>query len=370
MAVKDLHRSAMKQLELAVLARVKDPDQAFEYYLKSYELELQALELYREELAEEPTRSILIRSTANLALIVKKYRESEKLASEGLAGDPPIEIANELRDIFQEANFHRHLELKGIELTPAEVQLSLTGDEVGHGVIKSDEFLDRLEVFEKMAFRTADRLRSVEFKEKGRRRVADKVEFAPYISTPRAASFAVTLRFGKIQGQTILTGLGSQTTLIDDILENIRLLNEDAIDEFNKRMPDEAYRRNFIALTKKLAPDGERVRLVGFTVQRGSETIECPLTKINTSFTPFESELESKEKDEVPEKIELRGVVSFAVRKKNQIKITDDSGSDHLIHVPEGLMSDVVKPFWGELVIVKGVTKNKVIELEDIDPVS
>ena len=48
---------------------------------------------------DEPTRAIVLRSTAWLAVETGEYRLAEKLAYEGLLGDPPGDIAAELRDV-------------------------------------------------------------------------------------------------------------------------------------------------------------------------------------------------------------------------------------------------------------------------------
>jgi hypothetical protein len=57
----------------------------------------------------EPTRSVLYRSAASMAYVCKKYREAEKLIGIGLAGNPPHEIAEELRDLFNLVNANQHL---------------------------------------------------------------------------------------------------------------------------------------------------------------------------------------------------------------------------------------------------------------------
>src|SRR4051794_38109082 len=101
-------------------------------YIKAFEFEKQAFILFNSESSKEPTRSVLIRSAANLAILSEQMREAEKLISIGLAGDPPSEIAEEFRDLLQQVNFFRHLELHG--LSPTELQLSLSGNQVGHGL--------------------------------------------------------------------------------------------------------------------------------------------------------------------------------------------------------------------------------------------
>ena len=365
MSVKELHRKAMKYNDLAIIAKRNDPDKVIEYFRKAFEFEKQAFVLFSSESDEEPTRTILLRSAANLAMLATQPREAEKLISIGLAGDPPDELAEELRDILQQVNFFRHLESKGVALDSNEIQLSLSGNEVGHGIIRSDEFLNRVEIIEKLAFRTVDRLRNLPFKEKGRKRKADIIEFEPFLSVPRAASFAVTIRFGHSTNQTVIPGAESQTSLIDDILKNIQLVNEGSFDKLNGTIENEEYRRNFIGLLKKLAPDGERIKLVGFTVKRNSEIRTIPLTKVKTEFQI--PEIETPNQDIKPEPIELTGTLSFADSKKSTIKLTDSNNTDYKIFVPKGLLSDVVKPYFEEEVVIRGVEKEGTIELIDVN---
>jgi hypothetical protein len=50
----------------------------------------------------EPTHSVLHRSAAVLALECSELREAERLIGRALAGNPPVDIANELRDLLLE----------------------------------------------------------------------------------------------------------------------------------------------------------------------------------------------------------------------------------------------------------------------------
>ena len=366
MTVKELHREAMKYNDLAIIAKHKDPSMVIEYFQKAFESEKKAFIKFNSKSNAEPTRTILLRSAANLALLATLPREAEKLIAIGLAGDPPDELANELRDILQQVNFFRHLETKGVKLDSNEIQLSLSGNEVGHGIIRSDEFLNRIEIIEKLAYRTADRLRNKPFKERGRKRKANAIEFEPFISVPRAASFAVTIRFGYSTNQTVIHGAESQSFLIDDLLNNIEILNKGNYDQLTKTIREEDYRRNFIALIKQLAPDGDRVKLVGFTVKRNNESKTVPLTKIKTDFQI--DDIKAIDEATRPENIELIGVLSYADSKKSTIKLTDKDNKDYIVTVPKGLLSDVVKPYFEEEVILKGLKVGKIIELKDLEP--
>jgi len=369
MTVKDLHREAMKFNDLALIA--KQNNNVLEKknnYLKAFEFEKQAFILFNSESSEEPTRSVLLRSAANLAMLSEQLREAEKLISIGLAGDPPIEIADEFRDLLQQVNFYRHLELHGIVLNSNELQLSLSGNQVGHGLIRSDEFLNRIEIIEKMAFRTADRIRNKPFNDKGRPLKNNVVNFEPYLSIPRAASFAVTIRFGQSADQQVFDGMYVQTHLIDDILKNINLINEENYNQLSENIKDESYRRNFIALTKQLAPDGDRIKLVGFTTTRNLNTNTVALTKISkdVQVQPTREDLffpNSKKE------IAITGTLSFADSKRSKIKLTDSKSKDYEIEVPQGLLSDIVKPYFEETVIIRGIIEGKKIQLKDIEKV-
>ncbi|WP_243146698.1 hypothetical protein [Scytonema sp. UIC 10036] len=55
----------------------------------------------------EPTRSILHRSAAVLAVECSELRSAERLIGRALAGNPPDDIANELRDLLIEEIYSR-----------------------------------------------------------------------------------------------------------------------------------------------------------------------------------------------------------------------------------------------------------------------
>ncbi len=66
----------------------------------------------------------------------------------------------------------------------------------------------------------------------------------------------------------------------------------------------------------------------------------------------------------------VRGQLLFAdetQRKSGLIKIVDETSKEaHLVKVPEGMMSDIVKPMWHSIVTVTGRQEGKYIHLDDI----
>lgn len=96
-----LHRKAMEYAQQAFVARLngkeKDAKSQFE---EAYEFECRAANAVADY-DLEPTRSVLHRSAATLALDCHRYTEAVVLAKRGLHGSPPDEIEQELHDVFE-----------------------------------------------------------------------------------------------------------------------------------------------------------------------------------------------------------------------------------------------------------------------------
>ena len=104
--VKDFHREAMRLVDEAESARRNGNAQvAKERLSQAFDQERQAADLVAGDLAQEPTRSVLHRSAASLALECGALREAERLIAVALSGDPPDEIAEELRDLLEQLYF-------------------------------------------------------------------------------------------------------------------------------------------------------------------------------------------------------------------------------------------------------------------------
>jgi hypothetical protein len=104
--VKDLHREAMRLVDEAEAARRNGNLLAARERLRqAFDQERQAADLVAADLAHEPTRSVLHRSAASLALECGALREAERLIAVALSGNPPDEIAEELRDLLEQVYF-------------------------------------------------------------------------------------------------------------------------------------------------------------------------------------------------------------------------------------------------------------------------
>jgi hypothetical protein len=99
-SVREWHEKAMEHADRAQRWRdMGDLNSARLESLHGYMDERVAADLCDEE----PSRSVLYRSAATLALDAELPGVSIFLARKGLAGDPPPEIADELREVLAKA---------------------------------------------------------------------------------------------------------------------------------------------------------------------------------------------------------------------------------------------------------------------------
>jgi hypothetical protein len=373
--VKTTHRDAMEQTDLALAARQQgDEVLALRHFHKAYQLEAQAAAAYATRLDAEPTRSVLFRSAATLALDCKLLPEAEKLVCTALTGNPSEDIAEELRDLLEQIYFERHLALRGIQLQADEIQMSIAGKAVGFGIAPTEAFLRRVENAENLLYRTAERKQGKPYRDRGRRDKSLSENLQLFMTVPRAASFAVTFRVGASE-QLNLPGLGLAEQVIDELVECLALYKSGDEKRLHERIAEDAYYRNFMGLAQNIAPDGRNVELVGFTTLRGGTPKQVQLT-----HTRQDAPVQSPKAAETPptEKpheatVEITGTLVFAdsrkmARRAHEIQIVSADNIHHTIVVPEGMMSDVVKPLWEEEVTVTGTQKGKKIHLMQIRP--
>ncbi|MBD2090285.1 hypothetical protein H6F67_10515 [Microcoleus sp. FACHB-1515] len=97
-------------------AESSERTQATQLLQQAFENEAQAAELIADDLDAEPTRSSLHCSAARLAIECGNFSVAERLLVTALTGNPPEEIAEELKDLFVQINLRRYVERRGVDL--------------------------------------------------------------------------------------------------------------------------------------------------------------------------------------------------------------------------------------------------------------
>ena len=122
--IQELHKQAMDLAEMAQVAKLKNnSDLASQLSRQAFEKERLAAELITNDLAAEPTRSILYRSAATLAIDCGEIHSAEHLIAVALSGNPPNEIAEELKDLFVQINIHKYFARRGVVFDESKLQI-------------------------------------------------------------------------------------------------------------------------------------------------------------------------------------------------------------------------------------------------------
>lgn len=369
--INDWHQRAMEAAGRAFKADLSGDYQVSEHlFREAFELERTAAETVAPFLDAEPTRSVLLRSAASLALDCSEHREAERLVALALSGHPPHEISEELRDVLETVYFSRHLNLRGLELDPIEFQMTMVGGVVGFGVMESSQFLRRAETLERLLVRAVERRNGIPFRESGGPRKAALKGFEIYFSTARAASYAITVRLGRPQRQLLLEfpDQVQPSAVVEDVLVCLNDFSTGNVEGLQERISDEAYFNNFTGLARKLAPDGDKVRTVGFTSIKGEEehvvALVNPPSDVWKPTAPAETQIEFVGR--------IRAADETTKKAKHPVFcIEDDEGTlSQKIRVPPGVLQDIVKPYWGELVkVTASKSKRGFPKMVDIQPV-
>lgn len=364
--INRIHEMAMELADKAWVARLHgDSDAAEQLTREAFEKEREAASRLADRYECEPTRSVLYRSAASLALESGEQREAERLIGFALAGAPPDEIAEELRDLLEKVHFERHLSLRGLKLGAGEFQFSIWGKLVSYGMAQSEEFISRVQNIETLIYRTAERKLEKPFREAGRKKKELQKELELYVSVPRAASFAVSFRLGS-SGQSIIPGMDLAEDVINEVFECLELLNAAKVVPLEERFTDKAYYTNFVKLAKKIAPDGENIKSVGLTRLKANKETSVVLSTPGSQIMTLAGREEMLERGK---QVEVRGSLRYAddTKKEGLIKVIDEHNKTHSVKVPSGMMADIVRPMFDFEVVVTGYQEGGVITLEDIE---
>ncbi|MBU1627191.1 hypothetical protein KKB18_07460 [bacterium] len=126
--INHIHRQAMDFAEQAFSAkREGDIELSKELFLQAMELEIKAANALKDDFDREPSRSVLYRSAASLALECGQLVYAYDLICEAFRGNPPHEIAEELIKLKELLLAKLLKQFQELEIKVHELELQLTG---------------------------------------------------------------------------------------------------------------------------------------------------------------------------------------------------------------------------------------------------
>ncbi len=377
--VNDLHPKAMDLAEMAFCHRRKgDEEKAKSLFTDALRLEQQAALLLPADRASEPSRSILFRSAASLAYNGRDYEAADWLIANGLAGFPPPEIKEELKNLYEDVNFMRHLAASGISLNENQWLMTLSGNATAYGLAPVDHLMFRVEKVTILFYRTLERLLGKPYRTS--RGISKEIRdnYALYVKAFVPASFAVSFQFGQPHWQLSLlpedeiANIVAPESVVDEVMDCLQILDGSQPENLRGKFNDETYYENFVGLAKQIAPDGDSIQLVGFKSIRNGQEKPVALRKsreaLREAIQPVRANLSE---GAIWQPNTYRGILKYAssagVGKHGTVKLTEtETGVVHEIRVPIALMKDVVQPYYEELVKVVTRSEKGKLYLEEV----
>lgn len=365
-----LHQQALEWADKAYIARKKGQWEASaEYARQALQYEIEAAEKLPPVAESEPTRSILYRGAASLAYQAREYKIALQLIEKGRTPHAPEEILFDLDNLAQDVRFALYLQEIGFTLSNEEALISLRGQATGYGTILYKEFIRRLNALMSLLQRTAERLNHREYRRSGR---PERQVFEPMIATAPPGSFAFKLRLA-LPETTQLSLWTNTENILSEIASNIEILAAQGSESLKVRFLSQTtneeqanlYLRNFLAITKQMAPDGKHIAEFGITTAKQQVLLTSSTGKViqDTLQSVLDADNSAKGKP-----IIAIGELDRADKRKNKIEITEEETKNtYSVIIQEGL-EDVVRSYFGERVKIQGILKRKSIYLQDIEP--
>ncbi len=343
--ISDVHHSAMQFYDKAFLAeKTGDNDERINLLKQAFFKEKEVADLVKNMEDLEPTRSVLHRGAASLAFQLKDWLSAERLIYQGLAGNPPTEIKEELEELLNIVKFNENCEKRNINLSKEELQITLKGPAIGIGKMPTNLLNKQISHTERALFRTAERKTGKPFRKSGPPDRTIRSHLYHYISGFAGGSFNLRLQFGSDQKDLFQDFEVSE--IINEFLDCMEYINNDQEEELKQRIRMRDYYENFKAIANNILPDGKNISFIGLSNMRESNEIrKTALTKRSIRLIQSVDSENSLH--------EFTGILQLAdiTGKFNRIKIKIDDGSiSDYINVEDSIMDDIVKPYWNNKV--------------------
>lgn len=378
--VRELHDRAMQLADQLLEMKLEgDRARADALAVQAFHEELAATELAFAKRVSVATRLVLLRSAANLAREAKKWEAGLDLAARAL-GDVDLKAHRlEVFRIVDTLRTYEHLQVSGVELADRDLQLSVAGPEAAPGFARADEITERVDHVRRLMLRVTMRRQGLPFDAPMSRSPRFQQSLTPYLSVARAASYAITLRFGVFE-QTEMDLPDAKSVprvsvrdALEDLMEAARAYSDAGPTGLQRLMRDDAYARNAAALLRQLSPDEYRVSTVGLTIQRAGsmEAIALPPRQAVAPPVPVWMPQDLRRQALPPKEFTVVGRLLEGSAKKaadTWATIVTDDGEEIHVRYDEATFGDVIGAYWKHRVSAVLLRKGaKSSQLKDID---
>ena len=271
---KFLHDQAMALYSEALIAQQGgDMGSYLNLCQQALDFERDAALMLKDRYDAEPTRSVLFRSAASLALKCGQHALARQLATQGLSGNPPQHIRAELQEVLDQSGFKYHWELSGLKLSQNEFRLFLNGRGVYLGFVRSDLITARTDCLQAIYMNIYERKQGRPYKRREEIDEAELLKSALYEGGQiEGADYGIVFRVAEPSSQNAAYETESSEVYLDEMLQCFEMLEKNDHQALREFIQDANYYTHFVHKAREIAPDGEDLSLVGFaTIKKGVE---------------------------------------------------------------------------------------------------
>jgi len=214
-----------------------------------------------ESIGADKPRTLGVTGVSAVSLWYKAGRldEADQLAHRAAAiGAMPAFAVGELRTLLQAIWNEQAQKEAGVSFVSGQVVVSVKGGQVVTGGAPLDLILGKVQIVEKLFYRTAEFLKSLPLRKKGppSREIQERCRPWLFQSVPGSYQFSVAIQKPP-QGELFPSGEPEPELLTETFLSILRAAGEDPVEALKSVVPKDDYRETFLKMTRNLSPWGD-----------------------------------------------------------------------------------------------------------------
>jgi hypothetical protein len=202
-----------------------------------------------------------------------------------------------------------------------------SGNEIAKGIARGDEVTSRINSIEALYARTWQRLHKKEYQAQGRVSDEEAKVIQLFCRTPIAASFGIIFTIPEPKQMPLFPEHESMLPVVDEMLACIDLVNNGNMEELKKKIPETEYFQSFLINARKIAPDGDNVKQVGFTIYRDNKEKIFPFNRVQSQIvldsTAVAETVKEEKKKGKREKVSVTGILMVSDSPKKYIRVDE-----------------------------------------------
>lgn len=352
----ELHAKSEKLASEAEILLIKGASsKSYELFTKAAQAETEALKFISSE--KKRTLGICYVSASALWYKAKKIIEAEEIAVKGLALSELPEFAiDQLKNLLQTIWSEELTEKAKISLAEEKILVSVKGGEVVEGGAPLDLIVEKVQVIQKLFYRTVEFISGVPHRDHGGPSIntIDLCRAWLFQAPTGSYQFAVAIEESK-QKELFPISKPKARDITTKFFEIINASIEDPSVQLEKIIDDKKYRSTFLKLIRNLTPSGKTYD----EMEISSKQMLKPIKLVPSVRKVISDSLQAqREIKRVFEEETIKGILRAVNLDKDWLEISRDLEHFKVLKVGD-TVDDFIGPMLNRAVLVRVEKDNK-----------